>query len=96
MSVAAQGSHHLIDDAWRAAMRSCSPVTQAMAGANNTVLIATGSIAGAMLAPDKTLATLPIIDLRDRHVARHAAGGCAGAPLSAAAPPSRSELFSVC
>ncbi len=35
-------------------------VTQALAGANNTVLVATGGIVGAMLAPDKALATLPI------------------------------------
>ena len=33
---------------------------QAFAGANNTVLVATGSIVGAVLAPDKSLATLPI------------------------------------
>ena len=86
MSVAAQGSHHLIDDALARRNAIVLAVAQAMAGANNTVLIATGSIAGAMLAPDKTLATLPITDLRDRHVARHAAGGCAGAPLR---PPHR-------
>jgi predicted MFS family arabinose efflux permease len=35
-------------------------VTQALAGANNTVLLATGAIVGSMLAPDKTLATVPI------------------------------------
>lgn len=35
-------------------------VTQALAGANNTVIIATGGIVGAMLAPDRSLATLPI------------------------------------
>jgi MFS family permease len=35
-------------------------VTQALAGGNNTVVVATGGIVGAMLAPDKTLATLPI------------------------------------
>lgn len=35
-------------------------VAQALAGGNNTVIIATGGIAGAMLAPDKSLATLPI------------------------------------
>ena len=35
-------------------------VAQALAGANNTVIVATGSIAGAMFAPDKGLATLPI------------------------------------
>ena len=35
-------------------------VAQALAGGNNTVIVATGSIVGAMLAPDKGLATLPI------------------------------------
>src|SRR4051812_44023746 len=35
-------------------------VTQAPAGGNNTGGGATGGIVGAMLAPDKTLATLPI------------------------------------
>ncbi|KAB2860466.1 MAG: MFS transporter [Bauldia sp.] len=35
-------------------------IGQALAGANNTVLVATGSIVGAVLAPDKSLATLPI------------------------------------
>src|SRR4051794_36046763 len=35
-------------------------VAQALAGGNNTVIVATASIAGAMLAPDKGLATLPI------------------------------------
>jgi MFS family permease len=33
---------------------------QALAGANNTVIVATGSILGVMLAPDKSLATMPI------------------------------------
>jgi MFS family permease len=33
---------------------------QALAGANNTVIVTTGSIVGAMFAPDKSLATLPI------------------------------------
>jgi len=33
---------------------------QALAGANNTVIVATGSILGVMLAPDRSLATLPI------------------------------------
>jgi MFS family permease len=32
----------------------------ALAGANNTVIVATGSILGSMLAPDKSLATVPI------------------------------------
>jgi MFS family permease len=33
---------------------------QALAGANNTVIVATGAILGVMLAPDKSLATLPV------------------------------------
>ena len=33
---------------------------QALAGGNGTVVKATGGILGAMLAPDKSLATLPI------------------------------------
>ena len=35
-------------------------VAQALAGGNNTVIVATASIVGAVLAPDKGLATLPI------------------------------------
>ena len=35
-------------------------VAQALAGANSTVVFATGAIVGNMLAPDKALATLPI------------------------------------
>ena len=35
-------------------------VAQAFAGANNTVIVTAGSIVGAMIAPDKGLATLPI------------------------------------
>ncbi|MGD9770085.1 MAG: MFS transporter, partial [Pseudolabrys sp.] len=59
MSVAAEGQH-LIDDTLARRNAIVLAIGQALAGANNTVLIATGSIAGAMLAPDKTLATLPI------------------------------------
>ena len=33
---------------------------QALAGANNTVIVATGSILGSMMAPDKSLATMPV------------------------------------
>src|ERR1043165_661431 len=33
---------------------------QALAGANNTVIVTTGSIVGAMFAPDKALATSPL------------------------------------
>src|SRR5688500_5697084 len=35
-------------------------ITQALAGGNNTVLVATAAIVGITLAPDKALATLPI------------------------------------
>src|SRR6201996_5974172 len=35
-------------------------MAQALAGGNNTVIVATGGIAGSMLAPDPALATLPI------------------------------------
>jgi MFS family permease len=35
-------------------------ITQALAGANNTIMVATGGIVGAMLAPDRSLATLPV------------------------------------
>jgi predicted MFS family arabinose efflux permease len=35
-------------------------VAQALAGGNNTVVVSTGAIIGAVLAPDKALATLPI------------------------------------
>ena len=35
-------------------------VAQALAGGNNTVIVSTASIVGALLAPDKGLATLPI------------------------------------
>jgi MFS family permease len=35
-------------------------VAQSLAGGNNTVVVATGGIVGAMLAPDKSLATLPV------------------------------------
>ena len=46
---------------------------QALAGANNTVIVATGSILGVMMAPDKSLATLPISIMVRRHLGRHPA-----------------------
>ena len=60
MSTVAGNSTALIDD--RLARRNAMvlAVTQALAGGNNTILLATGSIAGAMLAPSKLLATVPI------------------------------------
>src|SRR5882757_11344524 len=46
----------------RLARRNASvlAVSQALAGGNSTVLVATAGIVGTMLAPDKGLATLPI------------------------------------
>ncbi|MET0278165.1 MAG: MFS transporter [Pseudorhodoplanes sp.] len=61
MSAAADAAnHHLIDDALARRNALVLACTQALAGANNTVLIATGAIVGAMLAPDKIYATVPI------------------------------------
>src|SRR6202140_1875359 len=52
--------HAHIDD--RLARRNAMvlAVAQALAGGNNTVIVSTASIVGAVLAPDKGLATLPI------------------------------------
>ena len=60
MSVVAENPKHLIDDTLARRNAMVLAVTQALAGGNNTILLATGAIAGAMLAPDKTLATVPI------------------------------------
>ena len=60
MSVVADGSHHLIDDTLARRNAIVLSIAQAMAGGNNTVLLATGAITGAMLAPEKVLATVPI------------------------------------
>jgi MFS family permease len=60
MSAITSPSPEAVDD--RLARRNAVvlSVTQALAGANNSVIIATGGIVGAMLAPDRSLATLPI------------------------------------
>ncbi len=60
MSAISSSAHEAFDD--RLARRNAIvlAVTQALAGANNAVIIATGGIIGAMLAPDRALATLPI------------------------------------
>ncbi len=61
MTAAADAAnHHLIDDALARRNALVLACTQALAGANNTVLLATGAIVGAMLAPDKIYATVPI------------------------------------
>jgi MFS family permease len=60
MPATAEREHAVADD--RLARRNALvlALAQALAGGNNTVIIATGGIVGAMLAPDKGLATLPI------------------------------------
>ena len=60
MSALAEPVQHAFDD--RLARRNAIvlAVAQALAGGNNTVIVASASILGAMLAPDKGLATLPI------------------------------------
>jgi MFS family permease len=61
MSAATETSpHHLVDDALARRNALVLACTQALAGANNTIIIATGSITGALLAPDKIYATVPI------------------------------------
>jgi predicted MFS family arabinose efflux permease len=60
MSAIAESLPHVFDD--RLAKRNAIvlAVAQALAGGNNTVIVSTSSIIGAVLAPDKGLATLPI------------------------------------
>jgi MFS family permease len=60
MTAVAEHDASLIDDTLARRNALVLAVTQAMAGANNTVMLATGAITGAILAPDKTLATLPV------------------------------------
>jgi predicted MFS family arabinose efflux permease len=50
----------LHDDALARRNAMVLAVAQALAGGNNTVIVSTASIVGAVLAPDKGLATLPI------------------------------------
>ena len=49
-----------IDDSLARRNAMVLAVAQALAGGNNTVIVSTASIVGAVLAPDKGLATLPI------------------------------------
>jgi MFS family permease len=60
MSAAAGPAAFVPDD--RLAKRNALilAITQALAGANNTVMLTTGAIVGSMLAPDKVYATVPI------------------------------------
>ncbi|MBI3705207.1 MAG: MFS transporter [Rhizobiales bacterium] len=52
--------HAHIDDHLARRNAMVLAVAQALAGGNNTVIVSTASIVGAVLAPDKGLATLPI------------------------------------
>jgi MFS family permease len=53
-------THASVDDILARRNAMVLAVAQALAGGNNTVIVSTASIVGAMLAPDKGLATLPI------------------------------------
>src|SRR5215470_13336732 len=61
MSAAAESFQHIKPDDTLARRNAIVlAVAQALAGGNNTVIISTASIVGAVLAPDKGLATLPV------------------------------------
>jgi predicted MFS family arabinose efflux permease len=59
-AVAEPAPHAGIDDSLARRNAMVLAVAQALAGGNNTVIVSTASIIGAVLAPDKGLATLPI------------------------------------
>jgi len=59
-ALAESAAHSHVDDTLARRNAMVLSVAQALAGGNNTVIVATGSIIGAILAPDKSLATLPI------------------------------------
>ncbi len=60
MAVVAEAATEITDDRLAARNALVLAVAQALAGGNTTVIVATGGIAGALLAPDPALATLPI------------------------------------
>ncbi len=60
MTVAAAPMPEAADDRLAARNAVILAVAQALAGGNTTVIVATGGIVGAMLAPDRALVTLPI------------------------------------
>src|ERR1700746_2947661 len=60
MAVVAEPALDFIDDRLAGRSAVILGVAQALAGGNNTVIVATTGIIGAMLAPDPGLATLPI------------------------------------
>jgi len=58
--IAETAPHTAVNDTLARRNAMVLAVAQALAGGNNTVIVSTTSILGAMLAPDKGLATLPI------------------------------------
>ena len=60
MTAIAEPALDLTDDRLAARNALVLAVGQALAGGNNTVIVATGGIAGSVLAPDVAFATLPI------------------------------------
>jgi MFS family permease len=60
MAILAEPATEVVDDRLAARNAVVLAVAQALAGGNNTVIVATGGIAGSLLAPDPILATLPI------------------------------------
>ena len=60
MSVITETSAAVIDDSLAKRNALVLAVAQGLAGGNNTVIVSTGGIVGAMLAPDRGLATLTI------------------------------------
>jgi len=60
MAILAEPATDIVDDRLAARNALLLAVAQALAGGNNTVIVATGGIAGSLLAPDPALATLPI------------------------------------
>jgi MFS family permease len=60
MSAIAEPLTHTQDDSLARRNALVLAVAQALAGGNNTVIVATSAIIGSVLAPDKGLATLPI------------------------------------
>ena len=64
MSATAESFQHIKPDDTLARRNAIVlAVAQALAGGNNTVIVSTASIIGAVLAPDKGLATLPVTDM---------------------------------
>ncbi|MGH6683745.1 MAG: MFS transporter [Pseudolabrys sp.] len=59
-AIAEPVQHAHVDDGLARRNAVVLSVAQALAGGNNTVIVSTASIVGAVLAPDKGLATLPI------------------------------------